>query len=135
MYGPITIEVISCTRKRLIQTGTTNTHTYDFETSQGLYFCTSKRAAIPLPLASEKDTGPYKVDSLPIEYVWGADWDHWDREIIPQGYKKTYKIHFPRLQHNKFWRSANWSDKVNWFYMVPGAQGYYQTAHIKMVTG
>ena len=71
LYGTITIEVYACTRQRLIQTGSTNTHTYDFETSQGLYFCTSDRTAIPLPLQNEKDTGPYKVDTLPINYIWG----------------------------------------------------------------
>ena len=45
--------------------------------------------------------------------------------------QKTYTVHFPRLAHNKFWRSANWSNKVNWFFMVPGAQGYSQTSHTK----
>jgi hypothetical protein len=127
LKGTITIEVFGCTRQRLIQTGSTNTHTYDFETSQGLYFCTSTRAAIPLPLTKHTETGPFKVDTLPINYIWGDNWDHWKKELIPQGYKKTYTVTFPRLPYDHMWRPRDWSSKDNYNYLIPGAQGITKT--------
>ena len=44
--GTITVEVFNVTRNRLIQTGSTNYMTYDFETSQNLIWCEANRAII-----------------------------------------------------------------------------------------
>jgi len=43
LYSRLTVEVYAVTRQRLLQQGSTNTITYDFETSEHLYVLEADR--------------------------------------------------------------------------------------------
>lgn len=121
LKGTVTVEVFSVTRERLIQTGSTNYKTYDFETSQGLYWVTHSRGVLLQKLASEKDT-KMSQDDITNADIWHTNLDHWEKECIPQNFKKTYTIHMPRIGRGKVYRTTDYTDPKNWPYLLPGAQ-------------
>ena len=121
LKGTITIEIFAVTRQRLIQTGSTNYTTFDFETSHGLYWCTHNRGSILQNLSKSEHTGLH-TDDITNGDIWKVHNDYWQKEEIKQGFKKTYTVHFPTLKHGKMWRNYDWNSSSNYGYLIPGAQ-------------
>ena len=96
--------------------------TYDFETSQNLIWCEANRAILKHPLHSELHTNLFRGAETNAD-IWNHNNFHWTTEQIPQQYKKTHTIHFPRLGHGKVYRHRDWTSKDNYNFLIPGAQG------------
>jgi hypothetical protein len=58
LQSTLTVEVFAVTRQRLLQQGTTNTTTYDFETSQNLFVVLADRTSETFRLTAIGDTSP-----------------------------------------------------------------------------
>lgn len=104
--GTITLEVYAVTRQRLLQGGATNYLTYDFETSQNLFFSKWDRVG-----------GEYVYPQRPAGQTYvpfpnvRANNDAFDptqdgvtREEIPQRERKTINLHFNHPHHNYLWK-------------------------------
>jgi len=122
LKGTITLELYAVTRERLIQTGSTNYKTFDFETSQNLIWATNNRSIDSQELRNESYTWLHQ-GTTELTEIWHTAYDHLTKEEIPQHHKKTHTIHFPRLHHGKLYRQRDFSSKDNYNFLIPGAQG------------
>ena len=98
--GTITVEVFNITRNRLIQTGSTNYMTYDFETSQNLIWAVGDRCIVSQKLESEEHTNIH-TSSEDNKYIWNHDNMHFTIEQIPQQHKKHTHNTFPKTWTRK----------------------------------
>lgn len=132
--GEIEIEVYGVTRERLLEGGSTNYKTYDFETSQNLFLTTFDRS----PQLYNYDGKAIQQGRMPFDQPrWtGTPFDslqdYYTREEIPQRAKKTIDIHFKRLHHNNVWRpvqsnqlfsqATQGNNTITSMYLIPGPQ-------------
>lgn len=105
--GEIEIEVYGVTRERLLEGGSTNYKTYDFETSQNLFLTTLDRGpdSIPIDHSSWATNGKIPFDGIRWNGTpFDPNQDYYTREEIPQRTKKKIVVHFTPLGHNYLWR-------------------------------
>lgn len=133
----ICIEVFAVTRERLLQGGSTNYKTYDFETSQNLYLITCDRTqetflyVAESPITSRKPFNSPKTHATNTQ-PFDITIDKTTKEEIPQRHKIEKSIHFPRPGHYKYdlpstsqWMENETDDTTNeqktTCYVIPGA--------------
>lgn len=132
--GEIEIEVYGVTRERLLEGGSTNYKTYDFETSQNLFLTTFDRA----PEQYKYDYKAISQGRMPFDQPrWtGTPFDslqdYYTREEIPQRAKKSIDVNFERLHHNNIWRvqksnelytqAKDGTSTISALYLIPGPQ-------------
>lgn len=122
--GEIQIEVFAVTRQRLIQTGSTNYLTYDFETGQNLFFATADRQAeayeITQYAANCNQIGNIRTNQTSL---FSSAEDNYTKEEIPMKFRKTYTVHFPKLTHENIHMPTDITNSNNYRFLIPGAQG------------
>lgn len=102
--GKIKIELYTVTRQRLLQQGSTNTLTYDFETSQNLFFWKQTHKPIQFTANTTNliDINGIRTD----ENVFDKTQDIYEKYEIPQRHTYEYEIHFPKLSHGYTYNPA-----------------------------
>lgn len=125
LEGTIETEVYTVTRERLIQQGTTNYKTFDFETSQNLFFASADRQLEKINITNINQLNPNTQHTNNTQ-IFDPDNDTYTKQEIPQRMKHTYHVQFPHLNHNNIYRPVDISDVANVAYLIPGAQGQIQ---------
>ena len=120
--GTILIEVHAITRQRLIQTGSTNYNTYDFEQGQNLYWCVMDRYVTTQELKDSTYTNIHQGEEGQT-FVFDRSECSILHEQIPVMHTKSHTVHFPQLDHGKIWRWADYANSKYYAYLIPGAQG------------
>lgn len=112
--GKIFVEVWSITRQRLLQGGTTNYNTFDFETSQNLIISRADRRFLnwQYPADSPGVTNVIKPRMASIRLDFDKTFDEridyaFTREELPQRHLKVIDVNFPPLRHNYIWDQTN----------------------------
>lgn len=123
--GRIKWEVYTVTRQRLLQQGATNTLTWDFETSQNLFFAKADRQAESYLLNSAANTGPLSQHTQNTR-LFNPNNDTYTKEEIPQRLEKEITIRMPQLEHNYMYR-AQQMNPTEFRTLIPGAQGIPST--------
>lgn len=118
----IEIEVYGVTRERLLEGGSTNYKTYDFETSQNLFVTTMDRSGETFEYkGTDKAAGRMPFDKCRwFGSPFNADTDIYTREEIPQRIKKIIKIPIQSLNHNYMWRPEL---SQYWYKQIPVKTG------------
>ncbi|XP_075214056.1 uncharacterized protein LOC142320244 [Lycorma delicatula] len=118
--GEIKLEIYNVLRQRLLQGGSTNYTTYEFEGSQNLVIGTYDRCPLELTTTKKEDVGPTYHLKSEDNKLYSETLDIITKEEIEQRkeYKKT--IHFPTLTHNYCYK-PNKIDK--WDTLIPGVTG------------
>jgi hypothetical protein len=108
-------------------TRSTNTITYDFETSEHLYVLEADRDIESYPIVNMASCGPTSIQ-IPNSYGFDASEDSYTKVAeIPQKMRWTRIFPWPRLKHGYTWRVPRKLDDPRPFtVLMPGAQG--QTA-------
>lgn len=122
MEGEITTEVYTVTRERLIQQGSTNYKTYDFETSQNLFMGLVDREQVTVTLTSAKQLAPNAYHSTIIKSLFDDQNDRITKIEIPQRMMHTFKVKFSQPPHNYTFQPVDLSDVNNISYHIPGPQ-------------
>jgi hypothetical protein len=127
LYSHLTVEVYAVTRQRLLQQGSTNTITYDFETAEHLYVVEVDRDIESYPLVNMASCGPTAIQ-IPNSYGFDATEDSYTKMAeIPQKMCWTRTFPWPRLKHGYTWRiPRKLDDSKSFTILTAGAQG--QTA-------
>nr|QTE04068.1 MAG: VP [Phylloscopus proregulus Brevihamaparvovirus] len=105
-HGSIKIDVISCTRQRLLQTGTTNTLTWDFETSQNLIIAECTRTPLVYNVAVADLSGQqFNINTCKTRdsTYWNDGMDMTDVTEVPQRMRWEKHINFAKLGHGNVW--------------------------------
>lgn len=105
-YGDIKLDVIACTRQRLLQTGSTNTLTWDFETSQNLIVAECTRTPLIYNIASSGNSGQQyniNVTTTALSTYWNQGMDMTDITEVPQRMRYHKRINFAKLGHGNLW--------------------------------
>lgn len=112
--GEIEIEVYAVTRERLLEGGSTNYKTYDFETSQNLFLTTYDRSPqVAILNGAQWFNGKLQYENIRHnDDPFNPDQDYYTREEIPQRTKKTIDIHFTNLHHNNIWKVIKSTDTL-----------------------
>lgn len=140
----IAIEVMAITRQRLLQGGSTNYKTYDFETSQNLMLGKWNREATtyqyPLKESTDAKTAfnEIRTDASPFNYSY----DHVTREEIPQRKIKFIHVEFNEPNHNYYHNTYKTNGMISKtgtstaVVLIPGPQGVSMpTNKIGFLTG
>lgn len=101
LHGEIDIDVYTICRQRLLQQGSTNVNTYDFETSQNLLVGTYTRTQEVFTYKTVKELNPTKLrhkDQIEKDIITAKI------EEIPQRHKWHREIPFEKLDHNKIYK-------------------------------
>lgn len=130
LMGEIEIEVFAVTRQRLIQTGSTNYLTYDFETGQNLFFATADRQVEAYQVTQYGgNCTPLGAIRTTQTNLFSSTEDDYTKEEIPMKFKKIYKVHFPTLSHETIYKPIDINNARNYRFLIPGAQGTSSTSH------
>lgn len=120
--GRYSIEPHAVTRQRLLQTGETNTLTWDFETSQNLIWCNFDRQPTYYPV---NGTQGATIDQYTIgiikseEPIWDIDMDPTTYEQIPQRERKIVHITFEHPGHGFVYPTVN-NNQATVRALIPG---------------
>jgi hypothetical protein len=91
------VEVYAVTRQRLLQQGSTNTITYDFETTENLYALEADRDVESYPIVNAASCGPTAIH-IPKSYGFDTTEGTYTKVAeIPQKMKWTRTFDWPKL--------------------------------------
>lgn len=109
--GKIIMDLISCTRQRLLQTGTTNTLTWDFETSQNMIIAECDRTPLlyQINIPDNNDHvnyAPNKTTTKDSTY-WSDNMDLTTITELPQRMRYEKIINFSKPGHGNAYEFAS----------------------------
>jgi hypothetical protein len=124
LHSELTLEVYAITRLRLLQQGTTNVTTYDFETSENLYMLLADRDLERYELVNVGSCGPL-AQQIPMSTGFNRVQDSYTKIVqIPHKMKWSHTFSWPRLHHGYMWRiPTNLEDENAFNVLMPSAQG------------
>jgi len=124
LYSNLTVEVYAVTGQRLLQQGSTNTVTYDFETSEHLYVLEADRDLESYPISNVASCGPTAIQ-IPKSYGFKHGAESYTKIAqIPQKMRWIRTFPWPRLGHGYTWRMTRRIDDTKSFtILMEGALG------------
>lgn len=116
--------MFAVTRQRLLQQGSTNTTTYNFETSENLYILLADRDLEAYTLTDIQSCGPLAAH-IPISTGFNSMEDSYTKIAeIPHKMMWSKKFPWPRLHHGYMWRlPIDIQNPDSFNVLMPGAQG------------
>jgi len=125
LHSELTLEVYAITRLRLLQQGTTNVTTYNFETSENLYILLADRDLERYNLVNIGSCGPL-AQHVPLSTGFHNVQNSYTKLAqIPHKMTWSRTFSWPQLRHGYMWRLPdmllNNEDSFN--YLMPGTQG------------
>jgi len=130
-YSDLTIELFAVTRERLLQQGTTNVTTFDFEDGQHLYITRADRDYEIYTVSQLSDLNPQKLRCV-THREWHRYADSYTRIAqIPPNMAWTHRFTWPQLDHGYMWdlaRTTRIQHPTAYAVLMPGAQGVGKTS-------
>jgi hypothetical protein len=131
----LTIEVFGVTRKRLLQQGTTNTITYDFETGQNLYILLADRDMETYILIDNTSCWPLATHTQDRTGFHATENSYTKLAEIPEKMTWTRTFPWPQLRHQYIWEFPHpFNTPAAYTTLMPGAQGMIQVSDHNTIT-
>jgi hypothetical protein len=124
LQSTLTVEVFAVPRQRLLQQGTTNTTTYEFETSQNLFVVLADRTSETFTITAIGDTGPNTLRTNLSETFNNIEDDMTKIAEIPQKNCWEHTWTWPTLDHGYLWKHpSSFATTTEISVLMPGCQG------------